>query len=296
MKQLVSKKTAEVTVFALTGVLIVTSGYLIYAHSNLKTQNIALENRVAELETSLAKTEDALKISENEKAGLSSDLDLEQQRVGSLAEQVGEIADITGDLEKLSKIDTELLQKYSKVFFLNEHYIPSRLSNIRTRHLYYEETPIQIHSDVWGHLNSMIEDAEDEGVTLWILSAYRSFGTQSSLKSSYRIVYGSGANTFSADQGYSEHQLGTTVDFTTAGIGGGFAGFQNTEAFEWLLDNAHKYGFTLSYSEGNSFYIFEPWHWRFVSIELARDLYRQDKGFYDLPQRDIDEYRLNFFD
>jgi len=139
-------------------------------------------------------------------------------------------------------------------------------------------------------------EAEADGINLWILSAYRSFGTQSSLKSGYKITYGSGANAFSADQGYSEHQLGTTVDFTTSGIGGGFTGFENTEAYQWLLDNAHRYGFTLSYPKGNAYYIFEPWHWRFVGTELARDLHGQDKGFYDLPQREIDEYLLNLFD
>ena len=296
MKQFISKKTATQLVLLLTTVLIGVTGYLIYTYDILQSENSILETRVAELETSLGQTKSSLKVSENEKIGLSKDLDLEQEKVGSLAEQVDEVIGLADDLEKLSKIDPELLQKYSKVFFLNEHYVPPRLRNITTSDLYYEATPLQVHSDIWKHLDNLIDDAADDGVTLWILSAYRSFGTQSSLKSSYLITYGSGANAFSADQGYSEHQLGTTVDFTTSGIKGSYDEFENTEAYQWLLNNAHLYGFTLSYPEGNSFYVFESWHWRFVGIELARDLHNDGKGFYDIPQREIDEYQLNFFD
>ena len=82
-------------------------------------------------------------------------------------------------------------------------------------------------------------------------------------------MYGSGANSFSADQGYSEHQLGTTVDFSTSSLGGSLNGFDQTEAYEWLDKNAHRFGFILSYSKDNAYYIYEPWHWRFVGKDLA---------------------------
>jgi zinc D-Ala-D-Ala carboxypeptidase len=63
-----------------------------------------------------------------------------------------------------------------------------------------------------------------------------------------------------------------------------------------MKDNAYKYGFTLSYPESNTYYTFEPWHWRFVGEDLARDL-RSDKAyFYDWDQRKIDGYLVNIFD
>jgi hypothetical protein len=63
------------------------------------------------------------------------------------------------------------------------------------------------------------------------------------------------------------------------------------------LDNAHRYGFILSYPEGNDFYIFEPWHWRFVGRDLARHLDRnEDETFYTMDQRDINEYLLEIFE
>ena len=117
------------------------------------------------------------------------------------------------------------------------------------------------------------------------------------MKSTYKFTYGSGtANAFSADQGYSEHQLGTTVDFTTEAIGGAFAGFDKTSAYTWLNENAYRYGFVLSYPKNNTYYVFEPWHWRFVGVALATRLHSENRNFYDLDQREIDQYLISLFD
>ena len=164
--------------------------------------------------------------------------------------------------------------------------------------MYYDESrAFEFHADALPHLIDMIEDADDEDVKLFIASAYRSFNDQAGLKASYQVTYGSGANAFSADQGYSEHQLGTTVDLTTTGINGGLVGaFDQTPAFRWLSENAYKYGFVLSYPKGNAYYVYEPWHWRFVGVKLAKYLHREEKNFYDLDQRDIDCYLADIFD
>lgn len=129
-----------------------------------------------------------------------------------------------------------------------------------------------------------------------VISAYRSFGAQSTLKSAYTVIYGSSANKFSADQGYSEHQLGTTIDFTTSKLGANFITFEKTESYTWLLQNAYRYGFILSYPENSDYYIFEPWHWRFVGKGLALQLHNENKNFNDLNQREIDEYLGSLFD
>ena len=121
--------------------------------------------------------------------------------------------------------------------------------------------------------------------------------SKAALKSESKITYGPGtANQFSADQGCSEHQLGTSVDFTTLDAGAVFSKFRTDPAYQWLKDNAHNYGFILSYPEENSYYKFEPWHWRFVGVELAKTLHRENKYFYDLDQREIDTYLIKLFD
>ena len=110
------------------------------------------------------------------------------------------------------------------------------------------------------------------------------------------MSYGSGANSFSADQGYSEHQLGTAIDFTTLELGSDFSSFEKTDAYKWLLDNAYEYGFILSYPKDNTYYQFEPWHWRFVGKSLANTLHQENKNFYDVDQRTIDSYLISIFD
>lgn len=227
---------------------------------------------------------------------LTGDYESERERNEEFEDQIKDISKTVGVLDKLSKTDEELLEKYSKVYFLNEHYIPESLKEIDNEWKYTESKDLKLHSKVMPYFEDMVKDAKEDGIDLWVVSAYRSFNEQAILKGNYLITYGSGANTFSADQGYSEHQLGTTIDFTTGGLGGGLNGFGSTPAYEWLLDNAHKYGFTLSYPENNAYYQYEPWHWRFVGEDLADDLDDANNHFYDWEQRKIDSYLISIFD
>lgn len=200
------------------------------------------------------------------------------------------------ELEETLETDNELLQKYSKVFFLNEHYKPSNLKEIESKYLLNPDRVAEFHGEAMRDLERMLDDAEEDNIDLKVVSAFRSFETQSQLKSNYSIRYGTGANTFSADQGYSEHQLGTAVDLTTPAIGGLYTSFGTTKEFTWLKNNAHRFGFILSYPEGNQYYIYEPWHWRFVGSDLARELKNESMNFYDMDQREIDKYLGDIFD
>lgn len=292
------------------GVAVAAVGYLVYQTLTLQA---ALETKTAEqvqTTATLASTTIALtaaqanslrletRLSEltEELDDTESDLRRERTKNDTFEDQIRDLSGTVATLDKLSKTDEELLQKYSKVYFLNENYIPSNIKQIDTDYVLDGKGLQFFHGDAMSFLEDMLDEAEDDGIDLKIVSAYRSFDHQQELKGQFTTVYGSGANAFSADQGYSEHQLGTTVDLTTPDVGGTFVSFAQTEAYEWLLDNAYKYGFTLSYPEGNSFYIFEPWHWRFVGRDLARDLQRAGAHFYDWEQRRIDEYLVNIFD
>lgn len=267
-----------------------TNNNLSETQENLFKLKKASEKEIDDLEKELARVE-------NNRNMLAQSLESEQKKNEQFEDQISQISNTVGDLEKLSKIDPEILKKYSKTFFLNEHYVPQSLSMIEPKYLYYEDDPEQIHSNVKKFLTNMLDEAKKDGVELYVRSAYRSYGIQSNLKSNYIVTYGENtANKFSAEQGYSEHQLGTTVDVITIGTGGLLDGFGETEAFEWMQNNAYKYGFIMSYPEGNNYYYYEPWHWRFVGRELANYLHRYDKNFYDLEQRKIDEYLANVFD
>ena len=232
-----------------------------------------------------------------EKTALAEQLDAEQRKNADFENQISEIEGTLGDLEKLSKTDPELLNKYSKVYFLNENYIPNALVQIPSTYTQNDSKDYWFHKQVWPSLEKMLKAAKEDRINLEIISGYRSFDEQVEVKSGHVVVYGAGtANQFSAEQGYSEHQLGTAVDLTTKELGVNFEAIKTTPAYKWLQDNAYKYGFILSYPEGNSYYQFEPWHWRFVGIKLAKDLDDDNKYFYDLSQREIDAYLINFFD
>lgn len=220
-----------------------------------------------------------------------------QERLGGFENTVGTISGTVDVLEKLKDTDREILQKYSKIFFLSEHYAPARLAQIEKDYTYNPSRPEKISAQVRPYLEDMLNEAKDDGVDLFVRSAYRSFEEQRALKSAYTITYGAGtANAFSADQGYSEHQLGTTMDIVGSRQGALEEAFDKTPGYQWLVDNAHKFGFVISYPKSNTFYIYEPWHWRFVGIELATDLKKKGKYFYDLEQREIDEYLPTIFD
>lgn len=77
--------------------------------------------------------------------------------------------------------------------------------------------------------------------------------------------------TYSTRPGTSEHQTGLAVDMD---IGSAFTtDFQYTEEYQWLLNNAWKFGFILRFPDDKTDITtisFEPWHWRFVGRYHAK--------------------------
>lgn len=273
-------------------------GYGGYRFYILSIDNSLMSQKILALESSLQDTKTILSSAEKDKSDLSAALETTQQKLNSAQYSIEGVTLAMNSLQKLVRTDPQLLQKYSKVFFLNENYTPKSLADIRPEYLFDKNKPQQIESKVWPFLENMIKTASSNGITLNVLSAYRSFSTQAAVKTGYKVTYGAGtANQFSADQGYSEHQLGTAVDFTTPSMGASLTtNFASDNAFGWLTNNAHRYGFILSYPKGNSYYQYEPWHWRFVGITLATKLHDSNQYFYDLDQRTIDGYLLYIFD
>lgn len=290
MKNLFQKLHLKIVILAVLVLAAASAfGYGVYRFQKLNNYRIVLENKNSELEQTLKLTNERLDIT-------TQDLAKQLEINNAFSGQINSIASTVSNLDKLSKTDKELLQKYSKVYFLNENYIPSNLIDIDPAFAYEQGKDLKIHTNVSPFLEKLMDAALQNRLSIKIVSAYRSFGEQSTLKSNYKVTYGAGANKFSADQGYSEHQLGTTIDFTTPEVGGTFVNFEKTETYKWLTENAYKYGFVLSYPENNSYYQFEPWHWRFVGVNLAIKLHEENKYFYDLEQREIDLYLISIFE
>jgi len=294
-----------VTLFLAAGV--VALGVIVYLQDEtidgLTADRSELREVVAEQEQAIATASSTIAsyqmtVSELEQdlADTRRDLRREEQQTSLFREQLESLTGTVGQLDRLARLDRELLRKYSRTSFLNENYRPAQLTQIPDRWVLEGREDQYFLPEAWPFLRDMLEDARRDGIDLRVLSAFRSFDEQRDLHGRFQQQFGSGANTFSADQGFSEHQLGTTVDIVDPETAATTQAFADTEEYEWLQRNAHRYGFILSYPEGNEFYIFEPWHWRFVGRELATDLYRAGEHFYDWDQRRIDEYLIKIFD
>lgn len=185
-------------------------------------------------------------------------------------------------LEQTTLYPEFLLKKVSKRFPLPKSYAPPSLEDISTKVKTIRTTCIR--SDIAPHLIEMFNGAQQDGVYLAITSGYRKPEIQKYLYDFWLRVQGVSAIDEIAEPGGSEHQLGTTVDLTDASIG--YAGVDDRFAYSdggrWLMSNAYKYGFTMSYPKGKqrvTGYKYEPWHWRYVGVEIATYLYNQGLAF-----------------
>ena len=141
----------------------------------------------------------------------------------------------------------------------------------------YNPSGLKFDSRAVDALNQMCADAEADGVSLVVISAYRSISKQESLynnKVDRLMAQGQSredalvnAAAEVAYPGTSEYNTGLAVDFNAAE-----QYFEDTEACKWLQENAEKYGFVNRFPEDKSDLtgiIYEPWHYRYVTPEHA---------------------------
>jgi len=150
-------------------------------------------------------------------------------------------------------------------------------------HLPYNETPkeklvliepnIEVHIDMRDSLLKMREQAKKDGIYLVFLSGYRSINLQNDIFNSLKSIRNQEAAErarVSAPPGYSEHSTGFAIDIgdATQREPDFETDFENTDAFRWLIKNAAKFHFKLSFNKDNKYIDYEPWHWRYEgSIE-----------------------------
>lgn len=110
--------------------------------------------------------------------------------------------------------------------------------------------------------------AAADGISLWILSSYRSYEDQEVIYNRYVAQDGrDAADTYSSRPGHSDHQTGYTFDLNSLE-----QDFQYDPAGQWLDKNCYKYGFIIRYPKGkdsSTGYMYEPWHVRYIGVDLA---------------------------
>jgi D-alanyl-D-alanine carboxypeptidase len=186
--------------------------------------------------------------------------------------------DYPKDIKEATREGNDLLVLVNKEYKLHSSYAPSDLVRvgenvIRRGSSYY------LRSIIIEDLKELVDDAQNDGLDLSVVSAYRSYSTQANTYQ-YWVNYNGGcvscADRISARAGHSQHQLGTTLDFSSSEINDALGiKFGDTNASAWLKENAYKYGFVLSFPQGYETitgFSYEPWHYRYIGKANAQEM------------------------
>ena len=157
-------------------------------------------------------------------------------------------------------------------------------SEIPTEKLVLIEPNVEVHIDMRDSLLKMREEAKKDGIYLVFLSGFRSINLQNDIFYSLKSIRNQEAAErarVSAPPGYSEHSTGFAIDIgdATQRETDFETEFENTDTFGWLIKNAAKFHFKLSFNKNNKYIDYEPWHWRYEgSIEALKVFEISNRG------------------
>ncbi len=203
------------------------------------------------------------------------------------------------DAEKEKSNDKYLLL-VNKQNVLEKDYVPNDLVSIDSAYTTGGKT-VQLEETAMNAVIELINGMKKDGITnVTVTSGYRTYARQKELFANY-ISDETGkhpdwskekikeyVSKYSAPAGASEHQSGLCVDLYTDEMDGlnnygsetpnnpYDKGFAETEAYEWLCENAYKYGFILRFPENKTDttgYMYESWHYRYVGSDAAKEIH-----------------------
>ena len=171
--------------------------------------------------------------------------------------------------------NTILVNKYN---YLTEDYVPENLQTVDKK---YSSKTLQLVDYAKEAFEELSEAASKENYTVLAMSSYRSYQYQYNLYNRYVSTDGvEAADTYSARPGYSEHQTGLAVDVYNGKED--FTNFEKTKEYNWMQDNAYKFGFILRFPKDKVLetgYQYESWHYRYVGKEIAKYIHDHNLCF-----------------
>ena len=177
--------------------------------------------------------------------------------------------------------DKGILTLVNKYNYVSRDFVPNNLIEING---------LKINKEAYEYYLKMKNDMNKDGLNIRIISAYRTYEYQDNLYNNYlKYETKSLVDTYSARPGYSEHHTGLAIDIDNNKIN--YNKFYLTEEFLWMQKNAYKYGFILRYpkdKENITGYKYEPWHYRYVGIEIATYIKKHNSTY--------EEYYYEFID
>ena len=177
-----------------------------------------------------------------------------------------------------------LVNKYN---YLDKEYTPQDLEEINNVYSIPGKQLVKVAKMAFEELT---QSAKKEGFNIRAISTYRTYSYQKGLYDNYVKNYSKEeADTYSARPGFSEHQTGLAVDVDN--IKDYFENFEKTKEFNWMQENAYKYGFILRYPKNKEHitgYMYEAWHYRYVGVDIATYITKNNLT--------LEEYYVKFID
>ncbi|MBQ8409822.1 MAG: M15 family metallopeptidase [Clostridia bacterium] len=209
--------------------------------------------------------------------------------------------DISAYASALNTTESKYLLLANKTYVIGESYTPPGTVTVIDAQYTLNGKELSLAGNAAIAAEAMLKEMRACGYTdIYITSGYRSYEYQMSLYHTYfnreKAAHPDWTDeqikaqvlTYSAYPGTSEHQTGLCMDLFVSpdmkelenyGREGTYpddVGFAETDEFKWLLQNAYKFGFILRYPEDKvdvTGYSYESWHYRFVGIDAATDIY-----------------------
>ena len=162
----------------------------------------------------------------------------------------------------------------------------NKLPDDFTVDLTYLKNGHAVDSRAYPDLQDMMDDARAAGLSPIICSSYRTYEKQQTLYDNQVNKYL--AKGYTQDQaekeaakwvaipGTSEHHTGLAVDIVALDYQLLDENQENTPEQQWLMENAHLYGWILRYPTEKSDLTgisYEPWHYRYVGKEIAKEIH-----------------------
>lgn len=177
---------------------------------------------------------------------------------------------------------TMLVNKYH---YVSDNFTPTNLVKVTE----YSKDNMYLVKECKDAFVKMAHDASLQGYNIRAISTYRSYDYQNNLYKNYVKKDGKeNADTYSARPGYSEHHTGLAIDVDNTKLS--YTNFENTKEFNWMQENAYKYGFILRYPKNSDItgYTYESWHYRYVPLDIAKYIHDNNITY--------EEYYYEFLD
>jgi D-alanyl-D-alanine carboxypeptidase len=215
------------------------------------------------------------------------DAGLPEELARKVADSAAKGPDFIMDLLTVLETDPSLYKLVDKTHALPDGHVPQDLVELSGGSYRTTRNDLMLRKIAASSLEEMAAAAKAEGVTLTVGSSYRSQQYQVEVYNrNVREMGQEAADRESARPGYSQHQTGLVADFSP--IDDSFA---NTAAGQWVLANAGRFGWSISFPEGYekaTGYRWESWHYRYVGRELVY--------FIDTYFGGIQQYALQFIE